>query len=51
MNTAEYQKVVSSGTAIFVGRKGTGKTATMLRATDELRLDKRNLVVQIGLQA
>lgn len=47
VNTAEYQKVVSSGTAIFVGRKGTGKTATMLRATDELRSDKRNLVVPI----
>jgi len=47
VNTAEYQKVVSSGTAIFVGRKGTGKTATMLRASDELRSDKRNLVVPI----
>jgi hypothetical protein len=47
VNTAEYQKVVSSGTAIFVGRKGTGKTATMLRAADELRWDKRNLVVPI----
>lgn len=47
VNTAEYQKVVSSGTAIFVGRKGTGKTATMLRATDALRSDKRNLVVPI----
>lgn len=47
VNTAEYQKVMSSGTAIFVGRKGTGKTATMLRATDELRSDKRILVVPI----
>lgn len=47
VSTAEYQKVVSSGSAIFVGRKGTGKTATMLRAADALQLDKRNLVVPI----
>jgi hypothetical protein len=31
VNTGEYQKVMQAGTAIFVGRKGTGKTATMLR--------------------
>lgn len=47
VNTGEYQKVIQSGTAIFVGRKGTGKTATMLRAADELRTDKRNLVVPL----
>ncbi len=45
--TGEYAAVMRGGTAVFVGRKGTGKTATMLRATDELMSDKRNLVVPI----
>jgi hypothetical protein len=45
--TGEYAAVMRGGTAVFVGRKGTGKTATMLRATDELMHDKRNLVVPI----
>lgn len=47
VETAEYQRVISSGTALFVGRKGTGKTATMLRASEQLSLDRRNLVVVI----
>lgn len=47
--TAEYARVLNDqgGTAIFVGRKGTGKTATMLQAAAELRRDKRNLVTVI----
>lgn len=45
--TGEYASVLRGGTAVFVGRKGTGKTATMLRATDHLLGDKRNLVVPI----
>jgi len=47
VETAEYKTVLRGGTSIFVGRKGTGKTATMLRATDELASDKRNLVVPV----
>lgn len=45
--TGEYGAVLRGGTAVFVGRKGTGKSANMLRATDELLGDKRNLVVPI----
>jgi len=47
VETAEYRRVTSSGSAIFVGRKGTGKTATMLRAAEQLADDKRNLVAVI----
>ncbi|MDQ6945272.1 MAG: hypothetical protein M3256_03140 [Actinomycetota bacterium] len=47
--TAEFARVlnVQGGTAVFVGRKGTGKTATMLQAAAELGRDKRNLVTVI----
>lgn len=45
--TGEYAAVLRGGTTVFIGRKGTGKTATMLRATDHLIGDKRNLVVPI----
>lgn len=47
--TAEYARVIrrQGGTGIFVGRKGTGKTATMLQAAAELGRDKRNLVTVI----
>ncbi|HRD59776.1 MAG TPA: hypothetical protein PLZ93_04995 [Nocardioides sp.] len=47
VETAEFQRVMSPGTVLFVGRKGTGKTATMLRAADELARDRRNLVTII----
>lgn len=45
--TAEYQTVLRGGVAVFVGRKGTGKTASMLTAADRLREDRRNLVVVV----
>ena len=47
--TAEFEGVLRSrgGTAIFVGRKGTGKTATMLQAADQLQQDRRNLVTVV----
>lgn len=47
VETAEYRRVLASGSAIFVGRKGTGKTATMLQAADRLASDRRNLVAVI----
>lgn len=47
IETASYFDVLEPRTTIFVGRKGTGKTANLLRASEELRDDKRNLVVVI----
>jgi hypothetical protein len=45
--TAEFEAIIRGGTKVFSGRKGTGKTATMLRAVQVLGADKRNLVVRI----
>jgi hypothetical protein len=42
--TAAYGDVLAPRTTVFVGRKGTGKTANLLRAAQELERDKRNLV-------
>jgi hypothetical protein len=47
VQTGEYDSVLASQSAVFVGRKGTGKTANMLRASEELGADRRNLVVVI----
>jgi hypothetical protein len=47
VETGQYQSVLSSQTAVFVGRKGTGKTANMLSASDALARDRRNLVTVI----
>ncbi len=47
VETGEYESVLASQSAVFVGRKGTGKTANMLRASEELGSDRRNLVVVI----
>lgn len=47
VETAGYYDVLEKRTTIFVGRKGTGKTANLLRAADELANDRRNLVVVI----
>lgn len=47
ITTSEFQSVVSGTTKIFVGRKGTGKTATMSQAVEDLREDRRVLVVPI----
>lgn len=45
--TAAFQEVLAPSTTLFVGRKGTGKTANLLRAAQELQRDKRNLVCVI----
>ncbi|MFD2078715.1 hypothetical protein SAMN05421678_113207 [Actinopolymorpha cephalotaxi] len=47
VETGQYRAVLASQTAIFVGRKGTGKTANMLQASAQLRKDRRNLVTVI----
>jgi len=47
VETRNYLEVLGGATTIFVGRKGTGKTANFMRAADELRSDKRNLVCAI----
>jgi hypothetical protein len=47
VETGQYEAVLDSTAAVFVGRKGTGKTANMLTAADTLSVDKRNLVTVI----
>lgn len=47
ISTSEFQSVLAGRTKVFVGRKGTGKTATMSQTAEELRRDRRVLVVPI----
>ncbi|MFF9299219.1 P-loop ATPase, Sll1717 family [Streptomyces sp. NPDC014764] len=44
VETAEYEAVLNESSVVFVGRKGVGKSANMIRASQVLRDDKRNLV-------
>ena len=44
VETRDYLDVIDFNTTIFTGRKGTGKTANMVRAAEQLRSDARNLV-------
>lgn len=45
--TREFTSLVLGEAGVFVGRKGTGKTATMLQAAADLAKDRRNLVVKV----
>jgi hypothetical protein len=45
--TNEFRSILDGTASVFVGRKGTGKTATMSQSVLELRKDRRNLVVPI----
>lgn len=47
VETGHYLKVLEPRTTIFSGRKGSGKSANLLRAAQELSEDKRNLVCVI----
>lgn len=47
VQTNEFSAVMNGQSAIFAGRKGTGKTATMQQAVEELRRDRRLLVVPL----
>lgn len=40
--TAAYNEALRSKHSIFVGRKGTGKTASLYKLSEELRADPRN---------
>jgi hypothetical protein len=47
LRTAAYEEVLHNRTTVFVGRKGTGKSANAIEAAAELRFDKRQLVCLI----
>ncbi|MGD0863045.1 MAG: hypothetical protein ABSA21_09845 [Candidatus Limnocylindrales bacterium] len=47
VDTGSYREVLAGATTVFVGRKGTGKTAILFRAADVLAEDRRNLVCVI----
>ncbi|MGD0225499.1 MAG: hypothetical protein ABSF71_24490 [Terriglobia bacterium] len=47
VKTAAYTETLHSKYSIVVGRKGTGKTATLYALTEELLADPRNLVCVI----
>ena len=47
VQTNEFEAVLAGRASVFTGRKGTGKTATMQQAVEELRVDRRILVVPI----
>lgn len=47
VHTNEFEAVLRGRATVFTGRKGTGKTATMQQAVEELRKDRRVLVVPI----
>ena len=47
LTTREFTSLVQGEATVFVGRKGTGKTATMLQAAADLAKDRRNLVVKV----
>ncbi|MGY4713583.1 P-loop ATPase, Sll1717 family [Bacillus amyloliquefaciens] len=50
LETAEYKEALSAQQVLFVGRKGTGKTANLIKIRSEMREDKRNFVVSIQPQ-
>lgn len=50
IETAEYKEALKSQQVLFVGRKGTGKTANLIKLENELSSDKRNFVVTIQPQ-
>jgi hypothetical protein len=47
IETAAFRTVLSASTTVFVGRKGTGKTANLLRSAQVLEADRRNVVCVI----
>ncbi len=47
VETDSFWEAHSGNRSIFLGRKGTGKTANFLKLSDELSRDKRNLVCQL----
>jgi hypothetical protein len=47
IETVSYREVLSGASRVYVGSKGTGKSAVVLRSEATLRADKRNLVCTI----
>ncbi len=47
VTTAHYREVIAPRTAVFVGRRGAGKTANLIKAVSDLEEDRRNLVCRI----
>ncbi|HEV3034101.1 MAG TPA: hypothetical protein VGX72_04860 [Solirubrobacteraceae bacterium] len=47
VTTAHYREVIAPRTAVFVGRRGAGKTANFIKAASDLDEDRRNLVCTI----
>lgn len=47
ITTNEFDAVLNARAQVFTGRKGTGKTATMMQSVDQMKRDRRNLVVPI----
>jgi len=47
VHTNEFEAVLTGRAQVFLGRKGTGKSANMLQSVEELRKDRRVLVVPI----
>lgn len=45
--TAEYKEALVAQQVLFVGRKGTGKTANLIKLKNDLGKDSRNFVVTI----
>lgn len=50
LETAEYREALNSQQVLFVGRKGTGKTANLIKVRNELSNDKRNFIISIQPQ-
>lgn len=44
----EYRQVVNGRANIVVGRKGSGKTAVFVRAAEDLKIDRSNVVVDLS---
>jgi hypothetical protein len=47
IDTTAYNEALAGSRQIFVGRKGTGKTANMLALTAEIQRDKDNVIVPL----
>ncbi len=50
LETAEYKEALSSQQVLFVGRKGTGKTANLIKLKNDLSMDRRNVIIPIQPQ-
>lgn len=47
LQTDQYNRTLKGDVNLVVGRKGSGKTALFIQTRDEIRSDKRNIVVDL----